>query len=100
MTHYLTTTRWQTRVGTNLIRFLALIFLLGSVLAGCGFHYSYSKPGVSKQERASDHYECMQESRGYGGFATGTAASAGDRQNWDLYKPCMEARGYTVKVLD
>ena len=83
-----------------MVRFLALIFLLGSVLAGCDFRYTYIKPGVSGQEMAGDNYQCRQESRGYRMLSTGTVASAGDAQDWGLYKACMEARGYTIEVLD
>lgn len=80
-----------------MVRFLALVFLLGSMLAGCGFSYTYSKPGVSAQERARDDYQCRQESRGYSMVGTGSAVAAGDSLNWELYKPCMQARGYTIK---
>lgn len=80
-----------------MVQFLALVLLLSSVLAGCGFSYTYSKPGVSAQERARDDYQCRQESRGYSMVGTGSAVAAGDSLKWELYQPCMQARGYTIE---
>lgn len=81
---------------TLLIILLTLLILT----AGCGFHYTYNKPGVSQQQRAQDDYQCKQESRGYSYLSTGSAAAGGDSLNWELYKSCQEARGYTVEIKD
>ena len=59
---------------------LLLISLTLLVLSGCGDAYlNYSKPGLSQQQRAQDNFECKQAD-----------------QTFEVWKVCLEARGYTV----
>lgn len=83
--------------GTTLMG--ALLMLL-TLTAGCDFQYTMHKAGASQQETLQESYQCKQESRGYSYLSTGSAAAASDSPNWDLYKSCMEARGYTITVKD
>jgi hypothetical protein len=69
------------------------------VLSGCGgFSYNYSKPGVSQQQHAQDHFECKQISRQSYIVGTGGTLVGGSAPTWDVLKECLEARGYTVTV--
>ena len=79
---------------------LVILLLLVPLTAGCDFQYTMYKPGATQQQTLQDSYQCKQESRGYGYLSTGATAAAGDSLNWDLYKSCMEARGYTITVKD
>lgn len=59
---------------------LLLISLTLLVLSGCaGVYWNYSKPGVSQQQPAQDNFECKQAD-----------------QTFEVWKVCLEARGYTV----
>jgi hypothetical protein len=71
-----------------------------SVLAlnGCGYEYTYAKPGVSRQEMARDHYECKQGSNKMAFLGTSSTLAGGEAPDWTTYRECLEARGYTVEV--
>lgn len=68
------------------------------VLSGCGFSYYYSKPGVSQQQRAQDHYECKQASQQFAIVGSGGMVVGGSGPIWETYKECLEGRGYTVTL--
>ena len=71
------------------------------LLSGCGdFAYNYSKPGVSQQQRAQDNFECKQASRQPYIVGTGGMLVGGSSPTWETYKECLEARGYTLTVVD
>lgn len=74
----------------------SLLFVLLLVLSGCGFSYQYSKPGVSRQQSAQDHFECKQISRQPYIVGTGGMLLGGSEPTWDVLKECLEARGYSV----
>lgn len=68
-------------------------------LCGCGStSYSWYKPGASLQQANQDGFECKQISRqpyylaGGGGVILG-----GSEPNFEIWKECLEARGYTVR---
>jgi hypothetical protein len=79
---------------------LVVLLTLLILSVGCDFQYTMYKPGASQQETLQDSYQCKQESRGFRYLSTGSAAAASDSPDWDLYKSCMEARGYTITVKD
>lgn len=91
--------RMGARPKESLITGVVLISM-SMTIGGCGFNYTYSKPGISQQERAKDHYECKQESQKFSAVAMRGTMVAGSDPDWTTYKECLEARGYTVTVGD
>ena len=83
-----------------------LVFLL----VGCSSpKLIFNKDGLTQSEFNSDKYDCTQQSRvtwsggGTGGVGLAmilSSKSAADKQASDLFKMCMEARGYTWKEVD
>jgi CRISPR/Cas system-associated endoribonuclease Cas2 len=66
----------------------------------------FNKPGLTNEEFNRDRYDCAQESRtSWSGGGTGSlgvamiivAKSNADKQSVELFKMCMEARGYTPR---
>jgi hypothetical protein len=91
---------------SRLLRMFAISwFLFG--LAGCSHpKILYDKPGLTSEEFNRDRYDCVQQSRvswsggGTGGLGAAMiigAKSNADNQANDLFKMCMEARGYTAR---
>lgn len=79
-----------TSVGTLLV-----VLLVGS---GCGGSYWYwSKPDVSKQQARQDGFECKLISRQQYIVGTGGMLMGGSEPNFEIWKECLEARGYTVR---
>ena len=78
------------------------IFILVSLflLTGCAAPRLYDhKADMSNYAR--DHYECVQEARtggGGSGLAGVAAIQTMKKHHRELYKWCMEARGYTVST--
>ena len=71
----------------------ALLF----VLSGCGGAYwQWSKPGVSQQQAKQDSFECKQISRQPYLVGTGGLLVGGSGPEFNTWKECLEARGYTV----
>ena len=74
----------------------ALALILGTMLlSGCADPiYSYSKPGSNLADFKQDSYACVQDPR-----LSSRAASElmSTRAQVDLYKRCMEARGWTAE---
>jgi hypothetical protein len=94
-----------------LIVMIVFVFMVGLMLA-CANRPQYktiwSKPNFTQQEFATDKYECMQQSQqrvssATGGFCSGPYCVPGEASskvytNQDLFKACMEARGWTYHV--
>jgi len=66
----------------------------------------FDKTGLTSEEFSRDKYDCVQQSRtswsggGTGGLGVAMmigAKSNAEKQSADLFKMCMEARGYTAR---
>jgi hypothetical protein len=72
---------------------------LVGLLAGCAQNL-WNKPGASKDDFASDRYECLQGSQQQTGTAFfnryGGASSSGMATNGGIFDACMNARGWTL----
>jgi hypothetical protein len=67
-------------------------FLLGSALAGCATSGdTWTKPGVTEQERGRDTMDCLNEAKRVTPGMGGPVESV----NQDRYRRCMTDRGYT-----
>jgi hypothetical protein len=72
---------------------ISLSLMLSSVLAGCASSDSdtWTKPGVTEQQRGRDTLDCLTEAKrvtpGPGGLV--------EQVNQDRYRRCMMDRGYT-----
>jgi hypothetical protein len=80
----------------------ALALILGTVLlSGCADPiYSYSKPGGNLADFKQDSYACVQDSRLSSGVASelmSTAAQVDTKRDANLYRMCMEARGWMAE---
>ena len=76
------------------MKYLPLVLTLA--LAACGVP-EMVKPGTPHQESAKDEFECLHASQGtesWSLFGLGSSQVSHDR---DVYRSCMEARGYVVK---
>lgn len=73
-----------------------LMLLLGLCLTGCGASYTWSKPGGSTLQARQDGFECKQISRQGYIVGAGTFVMGGSEPDFDIWKECLEARGYTV----
>jgi hypothetical protein len=94
------------------MRNLTLAILSLVLFSGCAARqqYAWNKPGATQEEFAQDKYACVREARApsssaymSGGYYAGNtyvpgsgAASSGEIVNEAFFKPCMEAKGYTV----
>ena len=66
--------------------------LLGSALAGCATSGdTWTKPGVTEQERGRDTMDCLNEAKRVTPGMGGPVESV----NQDRYRRCMTERGYT-----
>ncbi len=74
-------------------------------MTGCAQQLVFDKLGVTNEEFSRDRYDCVQQSRtswsggGTGGVGIAMIISAqmhADDQSKDLFRMCMEARGYTA----
>jgi len=94
------------------IAVLALVFMIGLIFAcssGPQYRTEWSKPGWTQQEWAKDKYECMQEaqqqrSHAMGGFCSGYVCVPGRSDstvvtNWTLFNACLEARGWSSRLV-
>ena len=72
---------------------LSLSLMLGSCLAGCASSGSdtWTKPGVTEQQRGRDTLDCLTEAR----RVTPGPGGSGEQVNQDRYRRCMMDRGYT-----
>jgi hypothetical protein len=79
-------------------RFFPLLlaaFLL--LLSGCGGAYwQWSKPGGSPQQAKQDGFECKQISRQQSYLLMGPMVVGSSDPDFNTWKECLEARGYTV----
>jgi hypothetical protein len=66
--------------------------LLGSALAGCATSGdTWTKPGVTEQERGRDTMDCLTEAK----RVTPGVGGPVETINQDRYRRCMTDRGYT-----
>jgi len=80
----------------------ALALILGTVLlSGCADPiYSYSRPGSNLADFKQDSNACVQDSRLSSGAARelmSTTTQVDTKRDANLYKRCMEARGWTAE---
>jgi hypothetical protein len=94
------------------MRNLTLAILSLVLFSGCAARqqYAWNKPGGTQEQFAQDKYTCVREARAptssaamSGGYYVGNtyvpaaaAASSGEIVNEAFFKPCMEAKGYTL----
>lgn len=75
---------------------MSLVVLL-LILSGCGgSYYRFSKPGVTQQQMRQDGFECKQASRQSFVVGSGGMLVGGDEANKEIWRECLQARGYTV----
>ncbi len=77
------------------MKYLSLILAL--TLAACGGVPAMVKPGNSQQESAKDRFECLRNSQtttSWSLFGIGSSQATNDS---DVYRSCMEARGYVIE---
>ena len=71
---------------------LLVALLLGSCLIGCASSSdTWTKPGVTEQERGRDTLDCLTEAR----RVTPGPGGPVEQVNQDRYRRCMTERGYT-----
>ena len=75
------------------VKYLSLILAL--TLAACGVP-EMVKPGTSQQEAAKDRFECLRASESTSSWSVFGLGSSQVRNNPDVYRSCMEARGYVM----
>lgn len=91
----------------KLMRVLFAVSLL-FILVGCsGPRLTYSKPGLTTNEFNRDKYDCVRQSQtswkaggsgAAGGMMIMAAQSDANNKSNQLFRMCMEARGYTAQV--
>jgi hypothetical protein len=90
---------------------LALATLAVLLLSGCAAkQYAWTKPDLTQADFARDKYACVRDARSSassayltGGYYVGNTyipttggASSGEIVNENIFKPCMEAKGYAL----
>jgi hypothetical protein len=78
--------------GTSM-KYLSLILTL--TLAACGVP-EMVKPGTSQQESAKERFECLRTSESTSSWSLFGVGSSQVRYDPDIYRSCMEARGYVI----
>jgi len=76
------------------MKYLSLVFAL--MLAACSVP-EMVKPGTSQQESAKDRFECLRASESPSSWSVFGLGTSQTRQDADIYRSCMEARGYVVQ---
>ena len=72
---------------------LAAILVLATGLAGCASSGdTWTKPGVTEQERGRDTLDCLTEAKR---VTPGVGGPPVETVNQDRYRRCMTDRGYT-----
>jgi hypothetical protein len=93
--------RWR---GVNQMPYERLIATaLLTLLAGCASPLIYSRSGATQQDFARDRYACVQESRTESAVVRNPShtlmfMAAAQHQADQLFRMCMEGRGYDVTV--
>lgn len=91
---------------SQLFRFLIMSGLLFPLIGCANQKMLFDKPGLTIEEFNRDKYDCVQQSRtswsggGTGGLGAAmiiSAKSNAEKQSAELFKMCMEARGYTAR---
>ena len=78
----------------NTMKYLFLTLAL--TLAACGVP-EMVKPGTSEQESAKDRFECLRASESTSSWSAFGLGSSERSHDSDVYRSCMEARGYAIK---
>lgn len=74
------------------MRRIVVALVLGAALAGCATSGdTWTKPGVTEQERGRDTMDCLTEAK----RVTPGVGGPGEPINQDRYRRCMTGRGYT-----
>jgi len=90
----------------QILRLFTACFLLFPLIGCVPPKMLFDKPGLTNEELNRDKYECVQQSRtswAGGGFGSVglisiiAAKSSADQEAHNLFKMCMEARGYTTR---
>lgn len=76
------------------MKYLPLILAL--TLAACGVPQMV-KPGTPQQESAKDEFECLKASQWTNSWSLFGIGNSQLRHDPDVYRSCMEARGYVIK---
>jgi len=79
---------------STFVKYLSLILAL--TLAACGVP-EMVKPGTSEQESAKDRFECLRASESTSSWSLFGLGTSQATHNQDVYRSCMEARGYVVQ---
>lgn len=90
---------------------LAIMSGLLFSLIGCAANQKmlFDRPGLTSEEFNRDKYDCIQQARtSWAGGGTGSVGVAmivlsknnAEKQSNELFKMCMEARGYTAREVD
>ena len=77
------------------MKYLSLILAL--TLAACGGVPEMVKPGNSQQESAKDRFECLRNSQTTSSWSLFGIGSSQVTNDSDVYRSCMEARGYVIE---
>ena len=79
----------------GLIRAVTVSLLLGPWLAGCATSGgdTWTKPGVTDQQRGRDTLDCLTEAKR---VTPGVGGPPVETVNQDRYRRCMAERGYTA----
>jgi len=75
------------------MKYLSLILAL--TLAACGVP-EMVKPGMSQQDSAKDRFECLRASESTSSWSLFGLGTSQARHDPDVYRSCMEARGYVI----
>jgi len=76
------------------MKYLPLILSL--TLTACGVP-AMVKTGTTQQESAKDEFECLRASQWTQSWSLFGIGNSQVRHDSDLYRSCMEARGYVIK---
>lgn len=72
---------------------IAAIVVLAAALTGCASSSdTWTKPGVTEQERGRDTLDCLTQAKR---VTPGVGGPPVETVNQDLYRRCMANRGYT-----
>ena len=73
-----------------------LLVILALTLAACGVPQMV-KPGTPQQESAKDEFECLKASQWTNTWSLFGIGNSQVRHDPDVYRSCMEARGYVIQ---
>ena len=76
------------------MKYLPLVLTL--MVAACAVPQMV-KPGTPQQEYAKDEFECLRASQWTQSWSLFGIGNSQVRHDSDIYRSCMEARGYVIK---